>query len=54
VCALGKNANTMQGSKEKLAQDIFKYLDYIEIFYSNSRFTSLEYLFRCKTLDLAL
>jgi hypothetical protein len=40
--------------KENLAQDIFKYLDYIEKNYSNSRFTGLEYLFRCKTLDLAL
>jgi hypothetical protein len=54
VCTLWKNANTMQGSKEKLAQDIFKYLDYIEKNYSNSRFTGFEYLFRCKTLDLAL
>jgi hypothetical protein len=54
VCTLWKNANTMQGSKEKLAQDIFKYLDYIEKNYSNSRSTGLEYLFSCKTLDLAL
>jgi hypothetical protein len=54
VCTLWKNANTVQGSKEKLAQEISKYLDYIEKIYSNSTFTGLEYLFRCKTLDLAL
>jgi hypothetical protein len=46
VCTLWKNANTMQGSKEKLAQDIFKYLDYVEKMFSSSRFTGIEYLFQ--------
>lgn len=41
VCTLWKIANTMQGSKEKLAQDIFKYLDYIEIFYSKAGLQAL-------------
>jgi hypothetical protein len=36
----------MQGSKEKLAQDIFKYLDYVEKMFSSSRFTGIEYLFQ--------